>query len=181
MSYFRDYLRAENALPDEGYLEPDESWFVFELLIARLGMFPPRAGMIPPGRQLDRPWRFRWWARQPYWPAFLYIPGITTRNPDPLSELSMGPETVGALRFVSTFLCFFMPKPPQYRQEVSAFKHFFIPRFSVDRDKRILLLNSLLPTFWQLSLGEVAKEWYFEDMSKFIKPDTRFRWQGGPR
>jgi len=161
MSFFRDYLREHDEQPDLHYQERDESWFVYELLLIRLG-FSPRDW--PPGR--FRPF--------PRFPRLIlpYSPFAARFVPDPMNELRMGQETEQALRFVSVFLCFFVPKPPRYRNEISAFKEFFIPSFAAKRDKQLLLFKSVLPNFSRIPAEVVMRDWRWDSIYDFVTPEN---------
>jgi hypothetical protein len=110
--------------------------------------------------------------------TFPFLPIVPRLVPDPLAEIRMGPETKQALHFVSIFDCFFVAKPPSYRNQLATFKMFFIPNFAADRDKQRLLFKSVLPSFSSLPLEEVVREWRFESLYEFINPENRFRWEG---
>src|SRR6266849_8652529 len=155
MSFFRDYLTQHEAQPDFRFDERDESWFVYELLLIRLGLIPrdwPPSGVYP--RRFPR-------LRLPY------IPILPRFVPDPIRELRIGPETEQALRFVTVFLCFFVPKPPTYQTRISAFKNAFIPDFAANREKQRLLFTSALPTFSNVPLDVARREWRW-DVSDFF-------------
>lgn len=122
MSFFRDYVERQNEKPDFRFEETDENWFVLALLFLRLG-FRINMWKLVTGR------------------------GMQFLDPDPLAEFLPGPESYNALGFVSRFLCFFVPKPPRYQQEISSFRDLFIPGFAVDRQKQELLFTSALPSF----------------------------------
>ena len=108
----------------------------------------------------------------PYWPI---VPRLVS---DPLKKLTIGLETERALHSVAIFLCFFVPKPPTYKEEIAEFKQFFIPNFAAERDKQRLLLKSVLPRFSMFSFEEAAREWRVESMYEFINPENRFEWEG---
>ena len=74
-----------------------------------------------------------------------------------------------ALHFVSAFLCFFVPKPPQYLQEIDVFKNYFIPGFSTDRAKQKQLFDSALPSFSQLNIEEAG----WTSINLYFKPEYR--------
>src|ERR1700686_2805058 len=46
-----------------------------------------------------------------------------------LEGAQMGVELVDAVRFVASFLCFFITKPAQYNREIKDFKDYYIPGF----------------------------------------------------
>jgi hypothetical protein len=127
MSVFRDYLRRRGATPDSQFDEPDESWFVFSLLLIRLGLVA----------RLESP---------PWFEAPL-TSTVLRKMPDPLKLINPGVEARESLKFVSSFLCFFVPKGPRYLREIASFKEQYIPNFYSDVEKQLHLYESALPSF----------------------------------
>jgi hypothetical protein len=136
MSVFRDYLKSHDQEPDHLFEERDESWFVFCLLLIRLGLTVGRLPLLGPP----------------------LLPEVSRRVPDPFGILSLGVEAQGALRFVSTFLCFFVSKPPRYHREIAVFKGQYIPNFSTRSEKQIQLFESALPSFATTPLAQAKWE-----------------------
>jgi len=159
MSLFRNYLREHNEGPDLRLRERDESWFAFELLLIRLGF-------------LTRDWppdSLRSFRRFP-WLLFPDIPIVSRLVPDPLRGLRIGTEAEQAFRFVAFFLCFFVLKPPSYKEDILAFKQFFIPDFSTKVRKQQLLFKSALPSFSRTPLESAMPKWRWESLSEFFRP-----------
>jgi|GEM_PF-1517498 len=149
MSFFRDYLQRHEQKLEYEFDELDENWFVFSLLLLRLGLR-----------------RHHWMSwlqefRPPFFPS-----NFLSRVRDPLKELAPSPELQQALRFVSTFLCFFVPKPSRYRREIRSFTGYFIPGFVEVGRKRALLFESALPTFSTTLLQEAK----WETVSDYFRP-----------
>lgn len=79
------------------------------------------------------------------------------------------PKEREALHFVSAFLCFFVPKPPRYREEIDVFKTYFIPSFSVDGRKQEQLFQSVLPGFVETPLRQA--DW--TSLDAYFRPEYR--------
>ncbi len=150
-SAFRSFLIHENAKPDPAFTERDESHFVLALLLLRLGFHGEM------GRN-----------------AYDGIVAATEHADDPLASIQASTETVTALKFVGTFLCFFAIKPATFARAIQQFKQNFIPGFADDEGKRVQLFrlansafsqNSLQPerwrsleTFFRVSEAEAEQE-----------------------
>ena len=141
MSFFRDYLQNQGQQPDYQFAEIDESWFVFALLLLRLGFSPDMWNLLT-GR------------------------GKRFRGDDPLANSGANPEFQSALLFVSKFLCFFVPKPQRYQQQISSFTEYFIPGFASDQQKQELLIQSALPSF-SSTPSEIAT---WRSVTEYFKP-----------
>jgi len=133
MSFFRDYLRKQGQQPDVQFDEDNESWFVFALVLLRIG-FPLSYWNLIVGR------------------------GKRFRQQDPLADFAEGPEFRNALLFVSWFLCFFIPKPRRYLEEISSFKKDFVPGFAFDYEKQERLFKIVRPEFSRTPLQEATWE-----------------------
>ena len=149
MSAFRSYLKYKNAQVDPQFNERDETYFVLAMLLLRLG-FHGR-----PGQEV-----------------FEAAVANAPESDDPLASMRPGPETEAALVFVSTFLCFFAIKPAAFMTAISQFKHYFVPNFSHDRDKRTQLFQLVNPSFSQAPLRPA--EW------KTLEHFFREEWQREP-
>ena len=143
MSFFRDYLTGQNQKPDLRFQEADENLFVFALLFLRLG-FRINMWNLVTGR------------------------GRQFLKTDPFAGVLPGLEFNNALQFVSTFLCFFVPKPPSYEEEMSSFKDFFVPGFAKDLKRQQLLFESALPSFSTTPLREAK----WETVADYFHPWT---------
>jgi len=158
MSFFHDYLRRHEQEILTGFDEQDESWFVFSLLMMRLGLGPAlKATMsrMAPGRAIGQLFPF------------------ASLN-DPLSSCHFGPESGASLHFVAAFLCYFVVKPPRYREEIHAFKRLFIPGFFGDPKRQSQLLDCVKPAFSQVQLRDAKWETvrdYF-DVNFLTTPST---------
>jgi hypothetical protein len=119
MSVFRNYLRRNGEAYDESYNEVDESWFVYYLYSFRKERVPEF--------ELNK-------INDPF-------------EHDHMSKLVSRGWEDNALRFVSTFLCFFVVKPPEYRMEIKKFKDFYIPGFQWDLEKQHKLIEAVRPEF----------------------------------
>ena len=77
---------------------------------------------------------------------------------DLLERAQMGVELVDAVRFVASFLCFFIAKPAQYNREIKEFKEYYIPNFSTDVSKQEQLKQSVEVSFSMTPLNEA--DWH---------------------
>lgn len=87
----------------------------------------------------------------------------------PLPEAApRSPEARRALRFVASFLCFFIPKPPAYREEIDRLKSAFIPGFYESDQKQELLAKTVRPSFSEAPYKQV------QSWEKTASPDEYF-------
>ena len=123
MSFFRDYLRANNVMHDPRFDETDEDFLVQALLQARMHRSKThiviKAGFFGK-RDLER-------------------------------ELKT-PKGKEALQFVAAFLCYMVPTPITYQKEMEGFKMYFTPGFANDSSKHEQLARGLRDGFFDATL-----------------------------
>jgi len=151
MSWFQDYLREHGEKLDERFraYENDESWFVFGLFLLRQG-FRDAMGEAMFEAALESCRR----------------EGVH----DPLAAMSPESELRKPIEFVSLFMCFFVPKPPRYAEEIAAFKGYFIPGFQSKRDRQVQLFHLAKPSFAETPLEEARQAWRWDSVEHFFKP-----------
>jgi hypothetical protein len=78
-------------------------------------------------------------------------------------------EVATAIRFVTTFLCYFIPKLVGFRRDIENFRGYFIPGFWEESDKQVQLIGGLRDDFYTMTVDDLRNA---TSLSVFLDPAT---------
>jgi hypothetical protein len=78
-------------------------------------------------------------------------------------------EVASAIRYVTAFLCYFIPKLTSFQRDVEIFRTYFIPGFWEESDKQVQLISGLRNDFYTMTIDDLRTA---TSLSTFLDPAT---------
>lgn len=148
MTFFEEYLKANQQTPTPLRYgsRDDEAALAFVLLQERL-----KQGSAQTGFYFSMP------------ESLNDLSSFAEANQVTFDELA------SAIRYVTTFLCYFIPKLSSFQRDVETFRGYFIPGFWEDSDKQIQLIGGLRKDFYNMTVDDLRSA---TSIAVFLDPAT---------